>query len=289
MEHKKQRDKQIVFHSFRYQVLPTTQTIQLRFDSSIKSLEDLKEKKNEFFAEALFGMKRLSYSRTELNHKVTKIDSDCYLIKLAAKRSLKRSTRDFKEEEIENWPATSIVINNNPDVQKMLIQFNRKTFSDTTNIADILQDSINEALKGHQLHVIFEKIFDEVKFWQIVDRYKNRIQQAEFELISPNLSNISRSLTLDLQALNRSTNTQKTMLQLNSDADSVLTLSQNDPLISGVVDYASQGGGKINLRVRGIKKKIRTTDQVIETTVDEMVFNNTDPKDIRKILGEVLG
>lgn len=288
IEHGKKRSQQIFFHLYRYQILPTTQTIQLRFDSSVKSLEDLKAKKNDFFSEALSSMKRINYTRTELTHKVNTIEKDFYLIKLAAKRSLKRSTRDFKEEKIENWPSTNIIINNNPNAQKALIQFNRKVFNDTKNIADILQDSLNEVLKEYQLHVIFEKIFDEVKFWEIVNIYKNRIVQAEFELISPNLANISRSLRFDLQALNQSTNTQKTKLQLNSDKEAVLTLSQSDPLVSGIVDYASQGGGGINLKVRGLNKKIRTSDKVIELTIDEMVFNNAELKDIRKILGGML-
>ncbi|MFA5118793.1 MAG: hypothetical protein WC695_08100 [Candidatus Omnitrophota bacterium] len=288
IEQRKKRSQQIVFHLFRYQILPTTQTIQLRFDSPVKNLEDLKAKKNNFFSQALTGMKRINYSRTELTHKVSEIDKDFYLIKLAAKRSLKRSTRDFKEEKIENWPATNIIINNHPAVQKAIIQFNQKVFNDTKNIADILQDSLNDMLKEYQLHVIFEKIFDEVKFWQVVNLYKNRIIQAEFELISPNLANISKSLQFDLQALNRSTNTQKTKLQLNSDKEAILTLSQEDPLVSGLVDYASQGGGKINLKVRGLNKKIHTSDKATEITIDEMVFNNADPKDILKIIGGII-
>ena|SRR5258706_2907985 len=288
MEQGKQRAQQIVFHLYRYQILPTTQNIQLQFDSPVKSLDDLKNKKNDFFAEALLSIKRIDYSRTELTHKVTKLDKDCYFVKLAAKRSLKRSTRDFKQEKIENWPAISMIINNHADVQKAIIQFNRKVFTDTANIADLLQDGLNKALKERQLHVIFEKMFEEIKFWQIVDQYKNRIIQAEFELVSPNLANISRSLQFDLQALNRSTNTQKTKIQLNSDKEAVLTLSPDDSMVAGMVDYASQGGGKINLKVRGLNKKIRTSDKVTEVAIDEMVFNNADPKDIRRILGSII-
>lgn len=284
----KPKPQQAVFHLYRYQIIPTSQDIQLRLDSDIKSIESLKAQKNRIFEDALKSIKSVSYSRTELTHKVTEIGNNIFLLKLAAKRSLKVSTRDFSEQTIANWPAMSIIINNDPAVQKAIVQFNRKTFADTSSVTDILQDNLNNYLKEYQLHVIFESIFEETKFWEIVSKYQNRIIQAEFDLVSPNMANISKGLNIDLQQLHTSTNTQKTKLQLNSDKESVLTLSKEDPTISGIVDYASQGGGNISLKIRGYYKKIKTSEKVTEITIDELSLSSKNGQEILDRLGGYL-
>lgn len=282
-----QRNKQIVFHLFRYQILPTSKIIQMQFVPPIQSLEELIANKNIFFGKALGGVKSIHYARAEVTHKAAEVSKEVFLIKFAVKRSLKRSTKDFRQEQIDNWPAISVVINNHPEVQKVAIQFDRRVFAETENVADILQDEINRELKKYQLHVIFEKMFEESAFWEIIAAHENRIKQIEFELVSPNLANISKSLQFDLKQLSRSTNTQITKLQLNSDKDATLNISKEDGFVAGLVEYSADGGGKINLKVRGLSKKIRTTDRAVEMVVDEVDFNQSKPADIIKILKEM--
>lgn len=281
--------KQLVFHIFRYQILPTSQLLQMQFDSSISSIDELTKKKNQFFEDSLKELKSFRYSRTELIHKFEDLGNNLFVLKVAANRSLNRSTRQFTEEEIENWPPALIFLNNDPTVQKMAVQFNRKVFFNTNTIAQILENSLNPLLHKHQLSVVFEKLFDKKEFWDLVDKYSNRIVQTDFELVSPNLANISKNLEIDLKRLYKITNTQKTNLKLNSDKDGALDLPKTDPYISSIVDYASQGGGNITLKVRGVKKKIKTKDSVSEVVIDEAELTAASGKDLLKIVRGLLG
>jgi len=161
------------------------------------------------------------------------------------------------------------------------IQYSTKVFSNTNTVAEILEENLNRVLIPMGLHVYFEPLFEKKQFWEIVYTYPERIIQAEFELISPNLANISQALKIDLRSLNTSTNTQKTKLQLNSDKESSLTLSESDPVINSLVDYSSEGGGNISLRVKGLKKKIQTNNSVTSVEVDEIALE-AEAKDLSK-------
>ncbi len=61
------------------------------------------------------------------------------------------------------------------------------------------------------------------------------------------MANISRALNVDLGGLGKSTNTQKTVVQLNSDPNGALSLDKKDPNLSSAVDYAAAGGGEAKL------------------------------------------
>lgn len=281
--------KQIPFHVYRYQILPIRRdTLQLQIDSPIKTLDELIEHKNEIFQEAVLGLREFTYSRARLVHRVVASDADLLLLQFGASKSLRRKNRNFELEQIENWPSVYLAINNRPDVQKLAIQLNRAAFSSTATFARVIEDDLNDVLGRYNLRVYIEPLFDEGSFWDLVDRYPNQITQVEFELISPNMSNISGGLKLDLGALHRSTNTKKTELQLNSDESANLTLSRDDETIGSLVTYASEGGGAVHLRVKGIRRKVNVGQNATEVSVDELDIQVERPQDAVKVLRSML-
>jgi len=279
--------KQVTFHQYRYQILPTTQAVQLDLAQEIRGVDDLRAKKNEFFWRALSGINIFTYSRGPLVHRKLSMDDDLLILQLAVERDLKRTTREFEAETVENWPDVLIVMNNRPDIQTCLIQ-EGVGFQKTSTVAKILEDNLNAQLLHYQLSVAFEPIYEKRVFWDLVHRYEGRITQIEFELISPNMSNISGALTIDLGALNRNTNTQRTNIKLNSDKSSSLTPTKDDPLVSGLVDYASQGGGDITIRAKGIHKKMHTARGVNETRIDELLIQGASPEHLKNIFKDLL-
>ena len=275
------------FHAYRYQILPTSQEIQLTLDGGIRGVEDLKRHKNTFFAEALAGIKVFTYGRAEIVHQTVATSGTLTIFRLAVERDLRRQRKDFVEEPVENWPDTWIVFDNNPTVQKCLIQ-KRGGFQRTKTVAKILEDTINARLIQHQLSAVFEPIYSKNVFWDLTRRYQGRITQIEFELVSPNMSNISASLKIDLAGLNKSTNTQRTKFQLNSDPRSALTPNEDDETISGLVDYASQGGGDITVRARGVKHKVHTAKGITELSIDELELQGKPDNDIVRIFRKLV-
>lgn len=288
MESHLRMSKRTCFHMFRYQILPTSQSIQTTFSPyHISSYAELIKKKNEIFSDVLRKITKLQYSRTELIHK-SEVQDSYFHIQIAANRNIKRSTKEFKEEELENWPFSRVILNNDPNSQQAMIELNRKVFADTFTIASILQDNINAQLKHYQLHVVFEKQFEKKYFWDLIAANVNKITQVDFELVSPNLANISKNLAFDLRALSHNTNTQKTHLQLNSDKTSALTLGQDDKLISSLVNYSADGGGNISLKVRGYKKKIHTSKGSVEKSFDELEIKGKSLSQLLEIIKGML-
>ncbi|MDA8124120.1 MAG: hypothetical protein M0009_02875 [Deltaproteobacteria bacterium] len=281
------RAKKVTFNQYRYQILPTTQAVQTDFCLDIKGVEDLRAKKNEFFKRSLSEIQQLSYPRGPILHRKLLLDDEILLIQLAVERDLQRTTREFKDETVENWPDILIAMNNNPHIQTCLIE-QGGGFQDTATVAKLLSDNLNALLLRYQLYVAFEPIYEKKVFWDLVRKYEGRITQIEFELISPNMSNISGALTIDLGALNRNTNTQRTNIQLNSDKSSALTPTENDPLVSGLVDYASQGGGDIAVRAKGVSKKIHTARGVNEVYIDEILLKGSNPELLRDIFKDIM-
>jgi len=280
-------EKQVGFHEYRYQILPISQLIQLDLMGEITGIEDLKQKKNQFFKRVVQETDTFSYSKGEITHKKILISDEIFILKLGVERDLLRKTRDFEIEKVENWPTVVIAFNNNQKIQKCLVQ-QRGGFQETTTVVKIIENTFNVGLHKYQLSLAFEPIYEKRYFWDLVDQYKGKITQLEFEMISPNMSNISASLQLDLGALNRTTNTQRTHIQLNSDKDSYLTPSQDDAVISGLVDYSSQGGGNISIRAKGIKKKIHTAKGVNEIMIDEVVVEGSQTYELETFFKDLM-
>ena len=194
--------KQIVFDEYRYQILPVSQHFQLNIFEKIKSIDELKAKKNDIFTKIFQSISTFSYSRGPIVHKKIAAIDDIFLLRIGVERDLKRKTKEFEVEDIENWEPSLIVFNNKPDVQKCLIQ-QYGGFQNTKTITKLLEDNFNKLLQEYQLSISFQPIYEENYFWSLVEKYKEKITQIDFELISPNMTNISGSLNLDLGELNK--------------------------------------------------------------------------------------
>jgi hypothetical protein len=279
--------KQIVFNEYRYQILPVSQQFQIGLFDGIKSVDELKAKKNQLFARVFRKINIFIYSRGPIIHKKLSDRDDMLLLKIGVERDLKRKTKEFEVEDIENWEPSLVAINNNPDVQKCLIQ-QYGGFQDTKTLAKLLEDNFNNYLIEYQLSISFQPIFEENYFWSLVEKYKDKITQIEFELVSPNMSNISDGLKLDLGELNRTTNTKTTYLQLNSEKSSCLTPNKDDVLVHGLVEYSAKGGGDISIRAKGVKKRIHTSKGINEISFDEISIEGASQENLVGIFKDLM-
>jgi hypothetical protein len=280
---------QVAFNIYRYQILPVSQTIQLSIDEPrIHSVEDLVKLKNEFFAQALRDIVTFEYPRGEVIHRKDVVAENLFVIRFAARRRIRIQTRNFTVAKIDNFPTMVVGINNDPNVQTIAIQINRQVFASTETIRHILEENLSAQMRRTQLIVRIEPIFDEKKFWDEVRKYDRKIVQTDFELISPNMANIAGGLTIDLDQMHRSTNTKTTHLQLNSDKDGSLTLTEDDPIIKPIVDYVSAGGGNISMKIRGLARRIHTSKGVTQINISEVDFQQVPAEVLEKIFRGIL-
>lgn len=280
--------KLVRFHLYRYQLLPISRhfTPHLFDDDTPKTMDELLARKNAIFAEALRKAEFKS-ARSEIVVKPLADRDDFFLFRIAANRSLSRETKEFTTEELDNWPKILVAIWNDPATQMVAIQERTAAFQQTKAVAAIIFEAVDDFLRQKQLTVAYEAIFEKQTFWNIVRRYEDRVREVVFEIITPNMANISRSLSEDLVTFAKNSNSIRNKIAIQADPSSALHLSESDETLQGLVDYSSLGGGNISLRIKNMKKRINTESDVKEVEIDELELVG-DPAVIEQILRTLL-
>lgn len=270
---------EITFDLYRYQLLPIDKNVQLSLNNDILSFEDLVNKKNDLLADILQNKNIfLNHKHSKTLFRLEAIKNNVFVFRLGIKRNLKRNTKEFKVEEVENYPNILLIINNDKSSQKIAIQTNYKAFNNTKIPSRILQRSLTNFLKTINLSIYVEPIYRTSDFWQIIDKYPGKIKLISFDLIRPNLANISGSIDKKLKELQTNIDAHKSKLEFESNKESNLKITRDDIQINGLVEYGSQGGGQISVQVEGIKKKIKTNKSTEEITISaaEVIGNIED-------------
>lgn len=280
-------NKTTTFELYRYQLLPIDRYLQGDLLTGVSSIEDLIARKNEFFAEAIRGTSNFSGKRHETVTKKLYDKDDFFLLKIATNRSIHRETKEFKDELIDNWPSLYIGVWNHPDIQMIMVQKRTAAFANSETAVKMLISAISKQLSRHHLRTIEEPLFEKQKFWAIIDKYKGKIKSVEFEIVTPNMANISGTLPEDLKEFAKGTNTARSMLKISSDPEAPLHLEEENQTLQGLVEYTSKGGGNISLKIDGIKKKYHTSNTVKEVHIGETEIQGT-AEELVKVLKEML-
>lgn len=282
-------EKNIVdtFELFRYQLLPLSQHQQELF-SKYYTAEEIREEKNSFFQHILDHLPTFKHRGLEIRRKVDFQNGEITIFKLSTHKNIDRYTEEFQRERLETWPHVTIVVNNDPNVQSLAISRNIEAFSSAKAVANLLEYTFNVALRKYGLSIHIRERFEKTDFWELVAEYSMRIKRVRFEMVSPNMANISHVLKLDLKQLNRESNSQRTTIELEAVDGANLELSPDNTLISSCVTYASEGGGDIAVKVKGIKKIIRTSSTVKSIRVDELELTLSS-EDAISVLKNIFG
>lgn len=276
------------FEVYRYQLV-VNKTLQLSLDNKYQTAEAIREHKNEIFAD-IIGNKNFKFASTksEVTSKLMFSQGDLSIYKLGVRRSLKVAKKDFTEDTIDNYPNVIIAVNNNPAVQKIAIQKNIKAFTKAHAASSIVEQSIDPKIKNYNLSFYIEPLFDKKEFWNLINRFKGRITQVAFDLISPNMANISKNLKLNLKEIYEDTNTHKTTLELNSDKDQYLEIKEESKFVNSLVEYSAEGAGNIAVKVAGYNKKFHTAQSITEFSIDEQLLKNNDWDALNDAFNEIL-
>ena len=272
--------KMASFQVFRYQLV-VDKAIQLDIEGKYNTPEQIRAAKNDIFQE-LISNERFHFqsSKSEITSKLMYSDANLSYFKVGVKRNLKHINKDFSEDVIENYPNIIIAINNDPDVQKIAIQTNTNAFKSSNIVSHFIEETIDRKLKSKNLSFFVEPMFDKQEFWNMVEKYQKRIKKVTFDLISPNLPEVSKNLTVDLnlKQLYEDTNTLKTKLELGADEGRHLEINPSSSLINGLVNYSADGGGDISMRVMGMRNKLHTAQSPREFSLEEQLLksNNWD-------------
>jgi len=256
------------FRLYRYQLLPIDRHSDDLWDS--RTVEELLADKNSIFARSIPSVGDYRHRGAELSVQVDKSGEEAFVVRLAPGRFLTRETADFRSEQIEHWPHVSAIILNRPDEQYLVVQERQAAFASTDTVIKVIEKATRGALESAGLRLRVEAMFKESYFWSLVSEFHHRITSVEFEFITPNMANISGSLSASLKGLSKETNASKSELALQSDADSALKLSEENSMVKGLVEYTSEGGGDITIKVRGLRKKFHTRNSPREIHIGDL-------------------
>lgn len=260
--------KKITFSEFRYHLLPL-ETIQVSLEFTPKlSYEELKDKKNELFKQIL---DHLHEDKTDKNlFKLIDSSEDVYLFKVSNKKYSK-VVRNFEEEEIPNEPYVYVIIDNTPSIQKILISEDIDVFSSINVTKNILLKIFRKHLNLHGLNIETKEVFDKKTFWTLIKKYQGKITYVNIEVIKPNLANISKSLPIAFRDFVEKTNAHQSNILLKAPENGKLeNISQNNKDLEGLVEYSSKGGGEIKIKVKGVRKQIKTSDDIKKVDIDQI-------------------
>jgi len=279
--------KSINFNLYRYQLLPKDRHFQGALFGDIQTVEDLILKKNDLLYETIKNITQWKGKRSILKGQLIYDEDDFLLFRFAPRRTAKIENENFEEEQYEDWPSIIVAIWNDKEKQIIAIQDRKKAFSTTKSVLKTITNSLNIALLSMQLKILAEPIFHKEAFWKIIHQYNRQIKNIRFELITPNMANISSVLSDDLKNLAKDTNTSKTKLEIDSE-DSLLFIDEENKQVNSLVDYASEGGGNISIKAKGIQKRIQTANAIKSIDIGEIELHGDNADELALILKRAL-
>jgi hypothetical protein len=214
---------------------------------------------------------------------------DIFVLKLGRQKVLPRQSPKLESDYVDNYPNTTIAINNKPDQQIIAISQNRQAFSSTKVVAKILEVNLNNILREAALEAVVAPILEENVFWDLVGDHENELTQLRFELIKPNMANISGAFKKEIRQLSDSTNSLRTVVELNApDGSALENIDKGNPFINDLVHYSALGGAtNISMKVKKLKKRIQAGDTIKEVEIEEAEFGG-DERGISRVLAKLL-
>lgn len=271
-----QFSKQTTFEVFRYQLV-VDKTLPINLFQKYETADQVRADKNNIFQQVVakedFHFKG---SNSELTSKFLYSDGTMSYFRLGVKRSTTLYSKDLSPHSEENYPNIIIAFNNDPTVQKIAIQTNTAAFKETNIVSNIIQETLENELKDYNLSFYTEPIYDTQEFWNLVKKYPKQIKQLTFDLISPNMANITKNLQLNLKQLYEDTNTHKTKVELNADNESYLEIKEESKFVNSLVKYSADGGGNIFMKVAGKRKLLHTAQSPEEFDIDKNLLEDID-------------
>jgi hypothetical protein len=241
--------------------------------TGISTVEELIARKNEFFSEAISeAISRTGAFSDQKHETITKkllAQGHFFLLRIAHNKSIHLETKEFRNETIDHWPSILVAIWNEPDKQLIAVQKRTTAFSSCEVVVKMILGKLSNYLVQHHLRAIYEPLFEKKQFWSILDQYKGKVKFVEFEIVTPNMANISGTLPEELKEFAKQTNSIKNKIKIESDPEASLHLEKENSTLRGLVNYSSEGGGNISLKIEGIKKIYHTSKTVKEVTLGE--------------------
>lgn len=279
--------KTFVFEYYRYQLVPKS-TVQLSIDNVPYTVEEIKAKKNEYFAEVVAKAQFKSH-RNNLPYKLIHKGDSLFYLWLCNVRNT-AIYQDFRKKKVKSEPFVDILIDNNPERQIIAISRNKDAFENSNVVIRILTQTFNKYLDYFNIVIHIQPIVTSSVFWSAIKSRGNELDRITFELIKPNITNISERFKGDMRELIESTNSHETTLSLRSPQRGTLDgINEKNERVKALVDYSSVGGGNIKYKFKNDRKVYQTSDNIrVESINTYFEAENASPDSLEFFIKSIM-
>lgn len=268
-----------VFKLYNYSFIQVKKPIQVSLfeDLPIISQDEIWAQKQDLFSKILHDENLQFYVGTKTyRHKIPLEYNEVYLLKIANNGKIRREV-DFQIHKEEHFPSCSVIIDNRKDVQNIAIQEIRSSFTNTDQVARILENTFNDKLKPYRLKLTINAKYSETEFWQFAKEHNEEMQMVRFHFLPPNIPDYTDILGPVLGLSSREMNGALTA-QFNSDKEQVLTLDENNKLQKEWVKLSSESGTPTEIQLVGSRKiyKVGKGTRIIKELNDNALDVSVD-------------
>jgi len=195
------------------------------------------------------------------------------------------SNKAFKEIEEEDYPnATVIWI---AEEQIVLIEKLSQNLINIESLIKSLEEHLNRMLRFYELEVHIKLLTDKSTFWDVIFKYE-KIYNIEFVLFSPNfIGNFHKDTKEILAELKDNYNANETCLSISNEEGN-LTVKEENPLISKMLDWITDGGGEWNVKVKSEGKKT-TINSTLGSKSINLELDGYDVESVKNLIIMAIG
>lgn len=191
------------------------------------------------------------------------------ILKLANNKQLSLE-ENFKKKKHNYSPSCFVIIDNRQNVQHIAIEDDSTAFSTMDVVRNIMEYSLRKALKIYGLTISIKKEYQETEFWQLLEQYPKGVSMVRFHFSYPNLPRVSESISTLISNQSKITNSKSTTFELKSSDSEQLSLSNDNEELNGLVNASADSGNVITLKVKGLRRYIKTGDTTKKFEIDDL-------------------
>lgn len=264
------------FYFFRYQLSPDRLCFNngLKFDETyIETLGELTEKKNEVFRYVLDSMVSITSDREDAEkRKFQAKDATAgegllaYRIAVFQKKLLEI---DWRRGRMINEPSFLVVVDNDPDTQILVLEKNPQAYSNIKDAMKKVEGIFQKLLAPYFLRISIAPVYDQSEFWSLLREKEAPVKSLKFNLFAPNMPGLSRNLSDWVKESMENTNASESQLTYNAAGNSCLNVEEADRDIRGLVNYAADGAGSVQVKFRGNRSYEKVGESIVKIEISE--------------------
>lgn len=170
------------------------------------------------------------------------------LIKNHARRRNRPPEEGAVEEIVDEWQGSIFVLDPTKHSNGQKVAFERdNTLGKFVSVMNRLAEYLN-SLENSPFIVEPKPIFNKESFWKWAETYDFRLKKINFEFITPNMFDVKSDFDKEMEEFGQYGVSRVAMSMTDGNRGS--GIDARGKQIENAVEYAAQGGGKINAKSR---------------------------------------